>query len=281
MRFRNVTSVLLLALCSNALANRVEACRHAPYAEARWEMRLLMESVQAYQEAHGPLKPVNDAGVPWNEALAASEAGQQYFVADILARQPLTILDMPIVYDPSGAIRCVGPNGVDDGGAFDDWEARFHPILGRVSVSQPNWVTWYADEYAAAKSIAALRGALVAVVGVVIGFTLRRWFVAAFVTTGCYGMLFLNIRATVAPVYRWPYWVELAEGSAMLALTLTSASALAWMFLAMTRAGHRTVRALSGHHCEHCGYDLTGLTGLVCPECGGQIKKSQPMTFHP
>ncbi len=251
------------------------ACRIDPYRQARYELDALCEAIQRYEREIGPLKHVSEDGTVWFDALLAAEVGDYYFLPQLLMRRPVSVFNMEVVYDPSGAVRCVGPNGVDDGGKVDDWEVRYSPEYATVDLAHPKWNVWYADEYDAARSRGALRGLLVAVLGIVIGLTLHRWFLAAVAATMCYGALFVNISATETAVFRWPYWVELTQGTATIAVVVSVGTFLIWGLVLMARAGERTVNAAGGKGCANCGYCLEGLSNDVCPECGELIRSNE------
>ena len=47
-------------------------------------------------------------------------------------------------------------------------------------------------------------------------------------------------------------------------------AAVLWLLLRGLPAVRRAARAFNGR-CIHCGYDLRGCGGAVCPECGGRV----------
>jgi predicted RNA-binding Zn-ribbon protein involved in translation (DUF1610 family) len=182
---------------------------------------------------------------------------------------------MEVVYESPGVIRCIGPNGVDDGGTFDDWEFSIAQSTGEITETGPNWRHWYVSEWNAVRFRACLRAILILFIGVAVRSTFRRMsFVIASVTIS-YGILFLNISEAEIAVLYWPSWIQLTESLAAVALGLNVVAGMLWGMRMLARLGKQAVRQQTRNDCDQCGYDLTGLLSNVCPECGGAIR-TQP-----
>ncbi len=96
------------------------------------------------------------------------------------------------------------------------------------------------------------------------------------------GVFLLSLPLTlfaVALVFDATFWLCEEQCSATTEFALLPVllfTAAAFSFLLARYARHRLARRFercSGQACVHCGYDLTGNTSGVCPECGELVQR--------
>jgi hypothetical protein len=171
-------------------------------------------------------------------------------------------------------IRCVGENGVDDGGALDDWDSRWGPNSGY----------WYKQHWPALQRAAIGWGALVIAACVLLWFVLRQfvrprgWRLTLMLLTA--PLLWLTIwpdgDLTPLRVVRTsdhpgaePWWIGLIHSIALIVFLLGLLMLIVLIIRLLDDLLDRKVQCDSTR-CNHCNYDMRGSTTSVCPECGEQ-----------
>lgn len=269
---RRTSLLVILALILAPISN-APACRPRgilPWHEGSWLLRSVSDEIADYERKFGPLPVVDAEGRTWIQLLKLHD--HWWWETDDNGALPSN-LTRRIVYDPTGAVRFVGPNGVDDGGAGDDWEVRRSRTNGALVEREPDWRVWHPTEYAAMEREALARGMVVVAAGVITAVFRGRCWLILIVTTSFYGALFFDLRSAPGVlVYRWPSWVYFAEGFSGLSLLVAVATTLSAVIIGAMREAKRLSRAAKGGFCSACDYDLSGLQGDRCPECGAAIQ---------
>jgi len=119
------------------------ASASGPYGEQGRRMSYLRMSAESYAEQFGAY-PVSDEHSTWYEKLKEADFARLDDMEETEdGSLPVDIYGFAMVYELPAAgqssvvIRSVGRNGVDDGGALDDWDIRYGP----------NWGYWYKEDF--------------------------------------------------------------------------------------------------------------------------------------
>lgn len=239
------------------------------YGSQAAEMKELQSAIHYFYHGTGAY-PVTDSTGTWYEKLLADNyiAPSRSTVATPSGLVPADLNGFPVVYRPpddpkklGALIRCVGPNGVDDGGTLDDWDVEKEPNLGY-------WYKWNWP--------ALYRRAGQCAIGVVIAIGLIVWRIRPKVLAASCAMLAFGGAAAI--ILPWgfdgglgrvsdshiPYWLDYV---ALLGLLSIFAGFVAGGVVAVRAMQRRTLRKKRGL-CPMCGYDLRGDLDAGCPECG-------------
>lgn len=258
--------LIVLAYCGTG----ADACRPSRHFSMYAQLNQIAWGIEYYEESHGRLPVESEDGRTWHDLLV--EHGLAANFEPLIRIQPHRT--SPVVYEPEGVLRSLGPNQIDDGGSFDDVELSFErDAVGGYSIafSQVNWSAWYWREWRAARPHALGRGAIVLFASLVVGLTLRRWRVAIMVALVSFCVLFINLSGMNAYVTRWPPWVYALEQLASMLSVVMTLGFLVWCVIKFAEWASELDFARDDGHCAHCGYDLVGLTCSVCPECGEEF----------
>lgn len=268
---RTLVDAVCLACCFFVCLHRTYACG-GPVFYHHFGLQTLCEAVITYERNHDePLA----SGPQWAAPLNLGDETRiwRFTIGDDGA--VLSPLGMRIVYDPAGAIRDVGPNGIDEGGAGDDWEARFDRTTGAITINDPDWGAWYPNEYASLRLSAVVRGLTVVLLGLGVGAMVRRALPTVGVVTLSFGVLFLTIHPDGMNLLLWPAWMHPVEVWAGVSLAITAIAATVWVLVWAVRAIERLWPwRMNPDVCQNCFYDLAGLpAGGPCPECGNAVER--------
>ncbi|MCC7408403.1 MAG: type II secretion system protein GspG [Phycisphaeraceae bacterium] len=255
-----------------AVAAGVALATSAADQDAWDQQRILwgcMQAIETYRMDRG-IYPQSDSQGSWFQKLVQAKMLTPTFTRFGLSPYgiPLDAYGWPMIYETPNAsngfqvvLRCVGQNGVDDGGKLDDLDSRYGANAGYWH--KKNWPAAYRRVMLCAAL--GVAGSLVLLVKY--GFTfvtgglillwngVLAWYVIPFgfgvgVRNGNHGP-------------RWPEQVS-NSGAAMLLLGVV-----------MLVFGYSTRfdRGKTGC-CSRCGYDLRGTLaagGTTCPECGEAV----------
>ncbi len=264
-------AVLACVLCLGACSPGATPPRSV-YSDERRALRRVKWLLDEYVYAHGVWPTTDEAGT-WLEKMQP----------DILRRFPGIPVhwDLPaptdFAYVPPSAenghqlvLRLVGPNGVDDGGALDDYDW----------LKGANFGYWETRAWPRLYGQAA--GALVALCLLALLVTLRRrWSVRTvarmILVTGCLAAFFVpwgSQRGRIDPfsIPVDPPWIRDTITAGYIAIGLGSV-----MHLVPPLPRRRIDRYLRRRfgQCRHCGYDIRmelAASRDICPECGQYVR---------
>ena len=262
--------LIVLAYCETG----ADASRRSWHFVMHAQLNQIARSIEYYEESHGQLPVESEDGRTWHDLLV--EQGLAANPEPLIRIQPHRT--SPVVYEPEGALRCLGPNQLDDGGSFDDVELSFNRDAAGgywIAFSQMNWSAWYWREWRSARPHAFGRAAIIALASLVAGLTLRRWRAAILVALVSFCALFINFSGMNSFVTRWPPWVSALENTAALLSVMLTLGFLVWCVTKFAEWASELDFGRDDGHCAHCGYDLVGLACRVCPECGEEFSTDE------
>ncbi len=233
------------------------------------DLRSLEQCVQMYQWEHGAY-PTTDAESTWYEKIKSSKSFHSEFLHESPEGLPLDpiyhspiILMLPTVPNEPPFLRVLGPNGVDDGGALDDWDSHRGPNMGY----------WYKKDWPGRQrqAIAATAATIVVMVTILVTVRNRRWALMLACVLGTqvlYMLAPLHAASTIykPPTIQWQIFVfhALTLASALSVLNLVGYYVFLWL----------RPREVDPAICRGCGYDLRGTLAAnraECPECGLRV----------
>ncbi len=244
--------------------------------------------------------PVTDSESSWFEKLIVSEhADQSVFQSflgsygiDPVRNIPLDFYGSPmiceLVVSPAGeeevVVRCTGPNGIDDGGALDDWDSRWG--------ANPGY--WYRSHWPALYRSALVWGLICAFVTIALIFLLFRYIRHRAVAMGLVLVItgfiwhffwpegrFSNpfIVSTADHPDKDPWWLNSVHSIAFLSLLF---GLICLVYLGFREFNYMLLRRreVDTSLCAKCRYDLRGSPGNICPECGTSRPNTGGDTGH-
>lgn len=232
------------------------------------DLNQLRYGAEAYLADYGTF-PTTDAASTWGQKLVAGRYIADYAGWQSPGSNPPDRWGRPISMHFDAAtgsvfFRSVGDNGIDDGGLLDDISSNTGVNPGYYRKSG-----WPAVRPVAV-GVALLIGALT-----VTGVLRRQWFVPLFfcvipVVVGASAFL---ISSLLVPNSRSAYqhaeqpWARPIYLCGLVSWVIGVAGN-GWTVVSWTLRQHRRQRLRANLRCESCGYELTGLPALRCPECG-------------
>ncbi len=242
-------------------------------------MRQGLDIIEQHQVNYGPLAVVSPDGVTWWRQLVDHNLVEpRWWSVDETAHTPFDRFGYEIVFVPPLTLRSIGPNGVDDGGALDDWSfTLMNDRSPMLVVTDPDWTLWFAKDhrYATKRLMLAAPGALLTLVACIATFwRVSRAFGVCFGLM-CAGLLLQIVKPNSYDVRYWPSGVVSAEVFGVLLAVVGGVGAAHCVLSTIVReflgaAQAMMVRERVGF-CRTCDYDLAGLPSDVCPECGERL----------
>tara|TARA_R110002111_G_scaffold137373_1_gene203157 strand:- start:835 stop:1683 length:849 start_codon:yes stop_codon:yes gene_type:complete len=266
------TFILLLFL---VLAQTQPVFASHGFGYQRADMLNLEQTVWMYYHHHSAY-PVTDNTSTWYQKLTEKYGDMNIRQESPDGRYPLDFYGHPLLFEPPGkangnsiVIRSVGRNGIDDGGALDDWDSRFGPNLGY----------WYKMNWPAAYRRAWICGIL-GLVGTIFIIIKIKQSTARYV----YILFWLGVLGGVVMPLGFdtaygrhsasidPIWIGLVSGLG--GLLICSSIIVLAVCPMYTHWRRRLLRVSGVVPCEKCDYDLRGTIAANidrCPECGESI----------
>lgn len=232
------------------------------------DLNQLRYGADAYLADYG-MFPTTDAASTWGQKLVTGRYISDYKGWKTQGSNPPDRWGRPMSmhFDPASNsvfFRSVGDNGIDDGGLLDDISSNTGVNPGYYWKS--GWPTVRPIAVGVALLICALS---------VTGVLRRQCFVPMFfcVIPIVVGASALLISSLLVPNARSAYqhaeqpWARPIYLCGLVSWVI-GVVGNGWTVVSWTLRQHRRQRLPANLRCESCGYELTGLPTLRCPECG-------------